>query len=135
MLKKYLENRQQRAVLNGQTSGQIYVNDLPDGINSLCKIFADDTTLLSKVYGINKSVSELNVDLEKICYWACQWKIQFNPDPNKQANEVIFSRKTSSNNLSYPPIKFNNNGISKCPHQSYFGIALDSKFNFSAHVD
>ena len=35
--------------------------------------------------------------------------MQFNPDPNKQANEVIFSRKQYSNNLSYPPIKFNNN--------------------------
>ena len=28
----------------------IYINDLPDGINSLCKIFADDTSLFSKVY-------------------------------------------------------------------------------------
>ena len=35
---------------------------------------------------------------EKISYWAYQWKIQFNPDPTKQANEVIFSLKTSSNN-------------------------------------
>ena len=65
----------------------------------------------------NKSVSELNVDLEKISYWAYQLKMQFNPDPNKQAKEVIFSRKPSSNNLSYPLIKFNNNDISIRPHQ------------------
>ena len=61
--------------------------------------------------------------------------MQFNPDPNKQANEVIFSRKTNSNNLSHPPIKFNNNNISKCPHQKHLGIVLDSKVNFNAHVD
>ena len=54
----------------------------------------------------------------------------FNPDPNKQANEVIFSQKTSSNNLSHPPIKFN---ISKCPHQKH--LVLDSELNFNAHVD
>ena len=72
----------------------IYINDLPDGINSLCKIFEDDTSLFSKVYDI---LSNLNDDLEKISYWAYQWKMQFNPDPNKQANEVIFSRKTNSN--------------------------------------
>ena len=65
----------------------IYINDLPDGINSLCKIFADD----SKVSDIHKSASNLNDDLEKISYWAYQWKMQFNRDPNKQANEVIFS--------------------------------------------
>ena len=69
----------------------IYINDLPDGINSLCKIFADDTSLFSKVYDIHNSESKLNDDLEKMSYWAYQWKMQFNPDPSKQANEVIFS--------------------------------------------
>ena len=113
----------------------VYINDLPDGINSLCKIFADDTPLFSKVYDIHKSASNLNDDLEKVSFWAYQWKMQFNPDPNKQVNEVIFSRKTSSNNLSHPPIKFNNNDISKCTHQKHLGVVLDSKLNFNAHVD
>ena len=154
LLKNYLENQEQIVVLNGQTSEWrkimsgipqgsvlgpllflICINDLPDGINSLCKIFADDTSLFSNVYGMHKSASNLNDDLEKISYWAYQWKMQFNPDPNKQANEVIFSRKTSSNNLSHPPIKFNSNDISKCPHEKHLGIVLDSKLNFSAHVD
>ena len=79
--------------------------------------------------------SKLNDDLEKISYCGYQWKLQFNSDPNKQVNEVIFSRKTSSNNLSHPPIKFNNIDISKCPHQKHLGIVLDSKLNFNAHVD
>ena len=89
LLKNYLKNREQRVVLNGQTSvwksirsgiskglvlGSflflIYINNLPDVIVSMCKIFADDTSLFSKF---------LNIDLEKI-----------NPDPSKQANEVIF---------------------------------------------
>ena len=113
----------------------IYINDVPDGINSLCKIFADDTSLFSKVSDIHKSASNLNDDLEKIRYWGYQWKMQFNPDPNKQVNEVIFSRKTNSNNLSHPPIKLNNNNISKCPNQKHLRIVLDSKLNFIAHVD
>ena len=50
----------------------VYINDLPDGINSLCKIFADDTSLLSKVYDINKSVNEIIADLGKISYWTYQ---------------------------------------------------------------
>ena len=79
----------------------IYINDLPDGVNSLCKIFTDDKSLFWKVYDIHKSESELNDDLEKISHWAYQWKMQFNPDPKKQANEVIFSRKTFSNRLSH----------------------------------
>ena len=27
----------------------IFINDLPDGITSICKIFADDTSLFSKL--------------------------------------------------------------------------------------
>ena len=61
--------------------------------------------------------------------------MQFNPDPNKQANEVIFCQKTSSNNLLHPPIKFSKIDISECPHQKLLGIVLNSKLNFNAHVD
>ena len=61
-------------------------NDLPDGINSLHKIFVDDTSLFPKVYGIHKSATKLNDDLETISDWDYQWKMQFNSGPNKQAN-------------------------------------------------
>ena len=44
----------------------IYINDLPDGITSICQIFADDNSLFSKVQDINKSANELNCDLEKV---------------------------------------------------------------------
>ena len=64
----------------------IYIHDLPDRINWLCKVFPDDTYLFSKVYDIHKSASKLNNGLEKLSYWDYQWKMQFNPDPNKQAN-------------------------------------------------
>ena len=72
----------------------ICINDLPDEITSICKIFADDTSFFSKVLDVNKSTKKLNLDLEKISEWAFQWKMRFNHDPNKQANEVIFSRKS-----------------------------------------
>ena len=84
LLANYLENREQRVVLNGQTSVWrkiksgvpqgtvlgpllflIYINDLPDGITSICKIFADDTSLFTKVLDINESTNKLNTDLKK----------------------------------------------------------------------
>ena len=49
---------------------------------------------LSVVDNINLSATNLNSDLSKINACANQWKMTFNPDPNKQAQEVIFSRKT-----------------------------------------
>ena len=60
-------------VSQGSVSGPllflIFINDLPDGITSICKIFADDSSLFSKVYDIDISAKELNSDLEKIKFW------------------------------------------------------------------
>ena len=74
----------------------IYINDLSDGFKSECKLFADDTSLSSVINDINTSASDLNEDLEKIGNWAFKWKMNFNPDPNKQAQEIIFSRKKTA---------------------------------------
>ena len=60
--------------------------------------------------------------------------MQFNPDFNKQANEVIFSWKSISHNLSHP-IKFNERIFTKCNHQKHLGIILDSNLNFNTHID
>ena len=64
--------------------------------------------------------------------------MQFNPNPNKQANEVTFSRKSNSNNFPYPSVKFNENDITKCsyksfirPHPEYGDILYDKRDNES----
>ena len=60
------------------------------------------------------------------------WFSMENPDPNKQANEVIFSRKSKFH--SHPPLTFKNNDIKKCPHQKHLGIILDSNLDFNVQV-
>ena len=114
LLSDYLQNRRQRVVLNGQTSNWapifsgvpqgsvlgpllflIYINDLEEGIISKIKFFADDTSIYSIVYNPDTSASELNSDLKKINDWAFQWKMSFNPDPTKPANEILLSHKKS----------------------------------------
>ena len=39
------------------------------------------------------SANDLNHDLKVTNQWAYQWKMEFNPDPNKQATELLFSCK------------------------------------------
>ena len=63
------------------------------------KLFADDTSLFSVVPNANTTAKELNNDLVKISRWDYQWKMSFNPDPSKQAQKVIFSRKTKKNTI------------------------------------
>ena len=152
LLQNYLTNRQQRVVLNGQSSSWknvlagvpqgsvlgpllflIYINDLPNDIQSTCKIFADDTSLFSKVLDKDRSQDELNNDLQRINQWAFQWKMRFNPDPRKQANEVCFSRKRDSS--FHPVIMFNNNPVQSCSSQKHLGLILDTKVDFNQHIN
>ena len=112
LLRDFLNDRKQRVVLNGQFSTWksvnagvpqgsilgpllflIYINDLTEGLSSNAKHFADDTSLFSVIHYIQTSANNLNKDLERISKWATQWKMNFNPDTTKQAQEVIFSRK------------------------------------------
>ena len=128
LLIDFLKKRQQRVVLNGQSSSWtkvnagvpqgsilgpllflIYINDLPNGLQSNPKLFADDTSLFSTVQDITTSTVSLNNDLTKISEWAVQWKMNFNPDPSKQAQELLFSQKTCSK--PYPSLNFNDNPV------------------------
>ena len=72
----------------------IYINGLPKGLSSSAKLFAGNTSLFSVIHDSSTTINELNDDLVKINNWAYQWKMSFDLDPNKQAQEVIFSRKT-----------------------------------------
>ena len=61
------------------------------------------------VNDINTSASDLNADLDKIGNWAFRWKIKFNPDPNKQAQEIIFIRKKTAS--LHPVAYFDNKPV------------------------
>ena len=95
----------------------IYINELPEGLESSVKLFADDTSLFSTVYDPNMSADQLEKDLKKISGWAYKWKMIFNPDLSKQAQEVIFSRK--ANKINHPTITFNTVPVAFAPCQKY----------------
>ena len=111
----------------------IYINDLPAELISMCKIFADDTSLFSKVNGKSNSNTQLNSDPTKISKWVFQCKMFFNPDSNKQAIEVCFSNKRDRGN--YLPLHFNSTNVQVVDSQKHLGLVLDSKLNFNKHIE
>ena len=152
LLESYLSGRFQRVLLNGQSSSWkpvlagvpqgsilgpllflVYISDLPNGLKSNAKLFADDTSLFTIVKDRNVSANILNNDLQLISQWAYKWKMLFNPDPKKPAQEVLFSRKNQIQNQ--PTISLNNVEVERTTYQKHLGVILNEKLNFKEHVD
>ena len=100
-------------------------------LSSNSRLFADDTSLFSVFRDKNLSPNALNNDLLKTNYWTYQWQMSFNPDPSKQAQEVIFSRLIKK--PCHPELILNNNHVIQTSYQEHLGI-LDEKFNFGKHL-
>ena len=146
----FLKDRKKRVVLNGQNSSWanieagvpqgsilgpllflIYINDLPDNQSTNVKLFADDTSLFSAVHDITTSSCDLNYDLIRVKEWAFQWKMSFNPEFSKQAQEVIFMRKLQKKD--YPPLYFNDSSVKETCTRKHLGMLLDFRLDFQEH--
>lgn len=131
LLSSYLYNRQQYVSLNGSESGLlpivngvpqgsilgpilflIYINDLPfsTGVDS-CLLFADDTTLLTK-----NSVEVHNDRLFQAEIWFSSNKLKLN--------------NTKTQNLLFTSDKW-----ASASNAKLLGIMLDTRLNWSCHVD
>ena len=152
LFESYLHNRKQRVALNGFHSEYapiesgvpqgsvlgpllflVYINDLQNNIKSNVKFFADDTMLYSVVKDPIKSASDLNHDLEVIKQWAIQWKMAFNPDPNKQATEILFSCKKKP--VVHPVLYFNGSQVARVNEHKHLGLILHPSLSFEKHLN
>ena len=81
----------------------IFINDLPESLTNLCKIFADDT----KLYGSSKRRASIQEDLLKLMEWSEIWQLNFNIDKccalhfgNKNPNNKYYMDKNSQKELT-----------------------------------
>lgn len=149
--KNYLENRKQRVVLNGTESNWenvyagvpqgsvlgpllfiIYINDLTDNISSDMRLFADDSSLFTRVSGIEETHEKLVNDLRTVPSWAHQWKMVFNPTIDKQAIEIIFLAKR--NKPIHPDITLNGVPVARKDFTKHIGVYLDNYLSFNKHI-
>ena len=96
-IEKWLIDRRQRVVVNGEVSNWkavlsgvpqgsvlgpilflIYINDLDDDITSKVLKFADDTKVFRKIKS-DADRQHLQDDLNKLIEWSEKWQMLFNP--------------------------------------------------------
>jgi len=143
----YLENRQQRVVVNGQcsawcraTSGTpeggiisallfaMYVNVLNIGISSGVLLFADDAKLYRKISS-NSDAQALQNDLNKLFEWSKVWKFKLNSIKCKSFQMTL---KTKPLKTIY---HIDRTELEHVDQIRDLGVILDTKLTFGPQVD
>ena len=113
-IQSFLSGRSQRVVLDGETSDAcpvlsgvpqgsvlgpclflMYINDMPENIQSNIRLFADDTIMYLTITN-QSDCQDLQRDLLKLEIWEREWLMAFNPDKceviriTKAQDPVIF---------------------------------------------
>ena len=108
--------RSQTVVLNGNSSDELqvssgvrqrsvlgpilfllYINDLPDSLQSQVRLFADDTAVYLTAQGQADS-KKLQNDLDILQKWEQEWDMEFNPS---KCQVVQFTRSRRPINTTY----------------------------------
>lgn len=142
----FLTNRSQYTVINNHpstvtkvTSGVpqgsvlgpllflVFINDLPVGISSSIRLFADDCVLYRRVSTTNDQ-SLLQDDLNLIQSWCSTWLMKLN---ETKCKFMHVSRKRSNLHFSYT---LNRTALSEVESYRYLGIEITSDLNWSKHI-
>ena len=135
----YLHNRKQRVVLPGGISDWttisagvpphgsilgpllflIYINDIVEDINSVIRLFADDTSRYIFVENPLVSAEILNSDIAKVNAWATKWLVTFN---SLKTEEMILLRKL--NKPQHPPLHMNQQPIAQVSFHKDLGLTF-----------
>lgn len=104
-----------------------YINDLPEGIRSTVRLFADDTIMYKPIDSPSDAES-LQDDLNKLAEWESIWQMEFHP--GKCQILTVTNKKK--------PIKFDytlhGHPLEKVSESKYLGITFRKDLNWNSHV-
>jgi hypothetical protein len=144
----FLNDRIQRVIVNGEksdwrnvTSGipqgsvlgpilfLVFINDLPDQLDCLIKLFADDAKLYSIVQ-TPEHASNLQRNLTMAEDWALRWKMYFN---HKKCKHLPIGSKSIESTYT-----MHHNGeihtLEQVEKEKDLGVIIDNKLSFSDHI-
>ena len=105
----------------------IYINDLPNGLQSSLKLFADGTSLFSTAHDITVSTVNLNHYLLKNSEWTILILLLEN-----KVNKYYLVKKISFK--TYLSLHFNDNSVHQDQLQKHLGLLLDPKSSLDEHI-
>ena len=108
----------------------LYINDMPEGIKSTVRLFADDSIAYLTISS-DKDSNDLQNDLDKLALWETKWKMSFHPD---KFNVLTISRKNNTIPTSY---KLHGHTLKTVENAKYLGCTFTctSDLRWNDHVN
>jgi hypothetical protein len=103
----------------------IYINDLPDVIENMVKLFANDTKVYATVSNTDERDS-LQSDIDRLMNWSDTWLLKFSKSKCKHTH--LGSETGTSYSMLDDTIDLSNEEKDR-------GITIDSKLNFQQHIN
>ncbi len=103
----------------------LFISDLPSVVQSVMKIFADDT----KVYNCTKDekgVEELQSDIDSMAEWGNKWQLLFNTGKCKS----LHSGRTNSRHV----YSLNGHDLEQVHQETDLGVIVDDHLKFHTHT-
>ena len=109
----------------------LYINDMPQAVETDLFLYGDDTGLVFQHKDIDKMNEQLNKDFHNICLWFIDNKlsIHFGEDKTKC---ILFASKQKMKRASKLEISFNNIEIKQYSSLTYLGCILDNTLSGEA---
>ena len=115
----------------GPTLFLIYINDLPESIDSSSKLFADDAKAYREVFTQLNNDVHLQTDLSNLDKWSTDWQLGFQP-PKCKFMPIGHEPPYFYNMCD---IKGNRSNLETVQSVKDLGVVLDKNLNFKEHID
>ena len=104
-----------------------FINELPNGILSKIKLYADDVLLYATIHS-EQDCQQLQRDLDSLGKWADEWKMAFNPQ------KCEFLRITNKKHPILNQYKIQTKNIKEVAHAKYLGVTISHNLTWSEHI-
>lgn len=105
----------------GPTLFVIFINDMPDIIESMCQLFADDAKVFREI-SCDDECMKLQEDLNKLTEWSNRWNLPFNTDKCKSLHIGRSNRKHK--------YEMDGTELEQVHHERDLGVIIDDDLKF-----
>ena len=126
-IQKYLKAGVPQGSVLGPLLFLVYINDIVEDMESIARLFADDTSMSLAMENQFLRAQILNRDLGRILVWADKWKVVFNEGKTEM---LYFSKRPDQ----YLPLTFGNTRLEKIDEHKHLGVTLQENCKWDGHI-